>query len=121
MHEVKEKAELVWSLGAEPVDVDLFEMKSVQQAVKGMDAVLRLTTKIGHLSKMRDPRTWAETIEPPYRRCARDCGCRDCRGVPTYVHESVTLVYADGGANWISEEAPTDDEPDSDFARRARR
>ena len=30
-------------------------------------------------------------------------------GVPTYVHESVSFVYADGGANWISEEAPTDD------------
>ena len=75
----KEKAELVRSLGAEPVDVDLFEMKSVQQAVKGMDAVLRLTTKIGPMSKLRDPRTWAETIRlrtEGAQVLANACDCR---------------------------------------------
>jgi nucleoside-diphosphate-sugar epimerase len=105
----KEKAELVRSLGAEPVDVDLFEMQSVRQAVKGMDAVLRLTTKIGPMSKLRDPRTWAETIRLRTEGARVLADAAIAEGVPTYVHESVTLVYADGGANWISEEAPTDD------------
>lgn len=109
MHEVKKKPELVRSLGAEPVDVDLFEMKSVQQAVKGMDAVLRLTTKIGPMSKLRDPRTWAETIRLRTEGAQVLANAAIAEGVPTYVHESVSFVYADGGANWISEEAPTDD------------
>jgi nucleoside-diphosphate-sugar epimerase len=105
----KEKAELVRSLGAEPVDVDLFEMQSVRQAVKGMDAVLRLTTKIGPMSKLRDPRTWAETMRLRTEGARMIVDAAIAEGVPTYVHESVTLVYADAGASWISEEAPTDD------------
>ena len=104
----KEKAELVRSLGAEPVDVDLFEMKSVQQAVKGMDAVLRLTTKIGPMSKLRDPRTWAETIRLRTEGAQVLANAAIAEGVPTYVHESVSFVYADGGANWISEELHDD-------------
>jgi NAD dependent epimerase/dehydratase family enzyme len=74
-----------------------------------MDAVLRLTTKIGPMSKLRDPRTWAETIRLRTEGARVLADAAIAEGVPTYVHESVTFVYADGGANWISEEAPTDD------------
>ena len=105
----KEKADLVRSLGAEPVDVDLFERQSVRQALKGMDAVLRLTTKIGPMSKLRDPRTWMETIRLRTEGARVLADAAIAEGVSTYVHESVTFVYADGGASWISEEAPTED------------
>jgi nucleoside-diphosphate-sugar epimerase len=30
-------------------------------------------------------------------------------GISTYIHESITFVYADGGTRWVKEESPTDD------------
>jgi nucleoside-diphosphate-sugar epimerase len=105
----KEKAELVRSLGAEPVNVDLYEIQSVRQAVKGMDAVLRLTTKFGAMAKLRDPRTWAETMRLRTEGAHVLVDAAIAEGVPTYVHESVAFLYADGGTSWLTEDAPTDD------------
>jgi nucleoside-diphosphate-sugar epimerase len=103
------KSDLVRSLGAEPVEVDLYDPAAVRRAIAGSDAVLRLTTKFGPMMKLRDPRTWTETMR------LRTAGARIlvdaaiAESVPVYVHESVSFVYADGGTAWLSEEAPTDD------------
>jgi nucleoside-diphosphate-sugar epimerase len=105
----EEKADLVRSIGAEPVEVDLYESKSVREAVAGSDAVIRLTTKIGSMMKLRDPRSWDETIR------LRTTGARIlvdaaiAEGTPVYVHESVVFVYRDGSADWLAEDAPVDD------------
>jgi uncharacterized protein YbjT (DUF2867 family) len=58
----KEKSGLVRRLGAEPVELDLYDSKAVCRAIAGSDAVLRLTTKFGPMAKLRDPRTWTETM-----------------------------------------------------------
>jgi len=55
----KEKTALVRTLGAEPADVDLFDPAALRRAIA---AVLRLTTKFGPMLKLRDPRTWTETM-----------------------------------------------------------
>jgi len=104
----REKSELVRKLGAEPIEVDLFDAEAVRRAIAGSDAVLRLTTKFGPMTKLRDPRTWSETMR------LRTVGARVlvdaamAEGVPVYVHESVSFVYAEGGSAWLSEDAPTD-------------
>ena len=104
-----EKSDLVRTLGIEPVDVNLYDPESVRRANAGSDAVLRLTTKFGPLTKLQDPRTLSETMR------LRTVGARVlvdaalAEGVPVYVHESVCFVYADGGSAWLSEGAPTDD------------
>jgi len=96
-------------LGAEPIDVDLYDPQAVRRTIAGSDAVLRLTTKFGSMAKLRDPRTWAETMR------LRTVGARIlvdaaiAESVPVYVHESVSFVYADGGTTWLSEDAPSDD------------
>ena len=105
----REKGDVIRKLGAEPVEVDLFDPASVRRAIAGSDSILRLTTKFGPMRKLRDPRSWAETMR------LRTVGARVLvdaamtEDVPVYVHESVCFVYADGGSSWLSEEAPTDD------------
>lgn len=105
----EEKAGLVRSLGAEPIEVDLYDAAAVRRAVAGSDAVLRLTTKISSLMKMGKRGAWTETGR------LRTVGARTLvdacilEQIPVYVHESVVYVYADGGAGWLDERAPTDD------------
>jgi nucleoside-diphosphate-sugar epimerase len=103
-----EKAEVVRSLGAEPVQVDLYDAKEVRQAIAGCEALLRLTTKIPPLAKMRDRGAWQETnlLRTEGARILVDAALAE--GVKAYVHESITFVYADGGSQWITEESPTD-------------
>lgn len=105
----QEKANLVRELGAEPVRVDLYDPKEVQEAVAGSEAILRLTTKIPPIAKMRSQAAWQETnlLRTEGARILVDAGI--AQGVQVYVHESVTFVYADGGTKWITEDAPTDD------------
>ena len=105
----QEKAEIVRELGAEPVQVDLYDPKEVRQAVSGSEAILRLTTKIPTIAKMRNRGAWEETnlLRTEGARILVDAGVAE--GAQVYVHESVTFVYADAGTQWITEDAPTDD------------
>src|SRR5215471_11402025 len=105
----QEKAELGRSLGAEPVAVDLYDAEAMRRAIAGSDAVLRLTTKFGPMAKLRDPRTWTETMRLRTTGAHILVDAAIAEGVPLYLHESVSFVYADGGASWLSEEARTDD------------
>jgi nucleoside-diphosphate-sugar epimerase len=104
-----EKAQRVGSLGAEPIDVDLYDRAAVRRAIKGSDVLIRLTTKIGSLSAMRSAGAWEETNR------LRTLGARTlvdaaiAEGVKVYIHESVAFVYRDGGLSWLMEDAATDD------------
>ncbi len=105
----EENAKLVRSLGAEPVDVDLYDESALRRAIAGSDAVLRLTTKIPPLMRMRNRAAWKETNR------LRTIGARTfvdaaiAADISTYIHESVTFVYAEGGSRWLDEDGPTDD------------
>jgi nucleoside-diphosphate-sugar epimerase len=103
------KAEIVRSLGAEPVQMDLFDPDEVRKAVKGCEAVLRLTTKIPPIAKMRSKAAWQETnlLRTEGARILVDAAIAE--GAQVYVHESITFVYADGGTQWLTEDSPTDD------------
>ena len=105
----RDKADLVRRLGAEPVECDLYDPASVQRAMSGCDVVIRLTTKIGSVMKIRDPRAWDETnrLRTTGARILVDAAI--ATGVPVYLHESVTFVYADGGSNWLHEDSAVDD------------
>jgi nucleoside-diphosphate-sugar epimerase len=105
----KDKAELIRSLGAVPVDVDLYNPEAVRKAIAGSDAVLRLTTKIGSMTRLRDPRTWTETMRLRTIGAEILVDAAIAERVPVYMHESVTFVYADRGNEWIAEDAPIDD------------
>jgi len=104
-----EHATLVTSLGAKPVAVDLYDSNSVRKTIAGSDAVLRLTTKIPSLMKMRDSKAWSETIRLRTESARILVDAAIAEHVQIYVHESVTFVYRDGGDRWLDEGAATDD------------
>lgn len=105
----KDKAELVGRMGAEPVVCDVYDRASLRKVIAGCDAVIRLTTKISSMAKIRDPKVWAETnhLRTEGARILVDAAISE--GVPTYIHESVTFLYGDGGTRWLTEDSHSDD------------
>jgi len=43
--------------GAQPSEVDLFDLDPVRRAIAGTNTLVRPTTKFGAMSKLRDPRS----------------------------------------------------------------
>ena len=103
-----ERMAVVRRLGARAVEVDVFDEQAVADALVGCDAVVRLTTRVPPLDRMRYRSAWAETARLRTKgarvlvQAALDVGC------PRYVHESVTQVYASGGEEWLDEQSPID-------------
>ena len=94
----EEKAELVRSLGATPVTVDLFDPAAVKDAVDGHDVVMNLATHIpplleGRAARARGPRT---TASGPRRR-SNLVDAALATGASRYVQESIAFMYADSG------------------------
>lgn len=105
----EENSKLVRSLGAEPLEVDLYDAAAVRRAIAGSDAVLRLTTKIPSLLRMGKRGAWTETNRLRTVGAGILVEAASLERIPIYVHESVVFVYADGGAEWLDEGARTDD------------
>jgi nucleoside-diphosphate-sugar epimerase len=114
----KDKAELIRSLGAEAVDCDLYDLKSLRHAIAGSDVVIRLTTKIGSMMSIRDSKAWAETNRLRMEGAHILVDAAIAEGVKAYIHESITFVYADGGTRWLNEDSRIND-GDSDVLRAA--
>jgi len=96
------------ALGAEPTHVDIYGAEDLGRAVVGQDAVVRLTTKIPQLTRMRRATAWRETGRLRNNSARKLVDACIASGVGTYVHESIAFIYADGGAAWLDEEAPVD-------------
>jgi nucleoside-diphosphate-sugar epimerase len=104
----EEKAELVRSLGAAPVTVDLFDAAAVKAAVDGHDVVINLTTHIPPMSKAALPGAWAENdrIRSEASRNLVDGAL--ATGASRYVQESIAFMYPDSGDEWLDEEVKPD-------------
>src|SRR5438477_7652320 len=104
-------AQAIRDAGAGAIELDVYDASAVRVAVAGHDAVLRLTTKIPPLRRMRSAAAWKETgrLRTQAARIMVDA-CIDA-GVGAYVHESVVFVYADGADVWLDEDAPIDARP----------
>ena len=100
------KADLVRSLGAVPVAVDLFDPAAVKEAVAGHDAVAHLATNIPPMTKASRPSSWT-TNERLRREASRNLvdAALDA-GAGRYVQESICFPYLDAGDAWIDEESP---------------
>ncbi|HEX4867985.1 MAG TPA: NAD-dependent epimerase/dehydratase family protein [Acidimicrobiales bacterium] len=101
-----EKAELVRSMGATPVTVDLFDPAAVKAAVDGHDAVAHLATNIPPLTKAARTKAWEtnERLRTEVSRHLVDAAL--ATGATRYVQESICFPYVDHGADWITEESP---------------
>jgi nucleoside-diphosphate-sugar epimerase len=100
-----EKAQLLRTLGAEPVSVDLFDPAAVTAAVAGHDVVCNLATHIPDLRHASLPGAWNETIRLRTVASGHLVDAALATGAARFVQESIAFLYDDGGDRWIDEEA----------------
>lgn len=106
-----EKAESLRGQGAEPVEVDLFDLSAVRAAVDGHDVVVNLATKIPPPFQAVWPKAWAETHRLRTEACRNLVTASLETSVSRFVQESIAFIYADRGDRWIDEDVPLDPPP----------
>ena len=97
------KAELVRSLDAHPVTVDLFDPSAVHNAVAGHEAVANLATNIPPMSKAMLPGAWATNDRLRIEASRHLVDAALAGGAQRFVQESICFPYADQGDRWIGE------------------
>jgi nucleoside-diphosphate-sugar epimerase len=100
------KAELLRSMGAEPLAVDLFDAMAVKDAVAGSEAVLHLATKIPPIMRMRWKGAWRENDRLRTEASRNLVDAALATGASVFVQESITFIYGDGGDSWLTEDSP---------------
>lgn len=101
-----DKAELVRSMGATPVTVELFDPDAVKRAVEGHEAVVHLATHIPPLRRSARMKEWATNERLRTEGSAKLVDAALATGATRYVQESICYPYLDQGAAWITEESP---------------
>lgn len=93
--------ELLQSFGAEPVQVDLFDLVALTQAVEGCDAILHLATRIPSTMNLGKRSAWVETdhIRREGTRTVVDAAL--AQHVQTIIYPSICFAYPESGAEWI--------------------
>ncbi len=92
-------------VGARPVDVDLLDAGSVAAAVAGNDAVLHFATAIPPQDALTKRASWETNDRLRTEATAHLVDAALEHGIGTFVQESITFVYADGGGRWLDEDA----------------
>lgn len=105
------KAALVATLGAAPVQIDLFEAARLTSAIEGHDAVVNLATKIPPISKAMLPGAWAENDRIRTEASKNLVDAAIAAGATRFVQESLGFVYPDRGGAWIEEDVEVDPPP----------
>jgi nucleoside-diphosphate-sugar epimerase len=102
----REKSRTLYTLGAETAEVDLFDPAGMRKAIEGHDVVCNLATRIPIGSAMLRGSAWRENDRVRTEgsaivaKAAADCGTL------RLIQEAIAFVYADGGQDWITEQAP---------------
>jgi nucleoside-diphosphate-sugar epimerase len=104
-----EKAAQLRAQGAEPVAVDLFDGDAVKSAVDGSEAVMHLATNVPKLRRMSSKKGWETHNRLRTAATENLVDAALTTGVSTFVKESVSFVYPDGGDAWIDETTPPDE------------
>jgi nucleoside-diphosphate-sugar epimerase len=89
--------------------LDLFDPLAVGAAVRDVDTVLHLATRIQSLDRMRQPEAWRENDRLRAEASAILVNAALAAEVKTYVQPTVTFVYPGDGP--VSEETPVEDVP----------
>jgi nucleoside-diphosphate-sugar epimerase len=85
-------------------ELDLFDPSAVADAVRGVDGVLHLATRIRSLEQLSDPGAWRENdrLRAEASRILVDAAI--AAGTAVYVQPTVTFVYPPDGS--VSEDTP---------------
>jgi nucleoside-diphosphate-sugar epimerase len=90
-------------------ELDLFDPAAVQAAVRDVDAVLHLATRIQALDKMQQPEAWRENDRLRAEASANLVTAALAADVQAFVQPTVTFVYP--ADQPVSEETPIGDVP----------
>jgi nucleoside-diphosphate-sugar epimerase len=96
------------SQGADTIALDLFDREAVRRAIANHDAIVNLATHIPRAGLgMFFPLAWKETDRIREHGSALLVDEAVAAGVKLFIQESFAPIYADAGARWITEDAPT--------------
>ena len=98
------QAAVVRGLGAEPVEVDLYDVDSLQRALQGCDVAIHMAT---HVPRIED--AWRLSAWNEHNRLRQEATpllvqAAAAVGVRRVIKESVAFSYPDGGDDWITED-----------------
>ncbi len=92
-------------MGADPVEVDLFDHGAVDAATGDVDAIVHLATAIPPQARMVRRRAWDMNDRLRTEATENLVAAAIRNGVSRFVQESVTFLYADGGERWLDEDS----------------
>src|SRR3954467_6923024 len=98
--------ELLEGLGGRAVEADVFDEASLRRAFDGADAVVNLLTHIPPIDRLGDRSAWEENDRLRTDASAAIARAARAVGAQRLVQESIAFVYADGGEDWLDEDAP---------------
>lgn len=101
-------AALLSSLEATPVRADPDDTDALRRLLTGSDAVVDLRVAIPSASRAAFPWAWREYARLRDDAAARLVDAALQADVPRVVHDTVTMVYADGGESELDENSPVD-------------
>jgi nucleoside-diphosphate-sugar epimerase len=101
------KAACLAELGVTPVEACLFEPAELTAAFTGYDVVCNLATHVPvGLGAMMRPGAWRDNDRIRVEGSRAVAEAAGEAGVRRLIQESTSLVYADGGDEWIDEQSP---------------
>lgn len=101
-----EKAALLRNLGVTPVAVDVLNAGALADRLRGHDAACNLMTAIPVGWAALRPGAWKVSDQLRTEGSQAVVAAASAAGVRRLVQESVSLLYADGGDAWITEDSP---------------
>lgn len=97
------------AVGAEAIDVDVYDAQALQRAMRGCDAVVRLTTKVPKsVFAMRKKAAWSEMNRLRTIGSQRAVDAAIKAGAQVYITESFFAAYRSNGDSWVTEDCPSD-------------
>ena len=104
-----DKVKQLSDAGAEPVPVDVFDLRAVLDAVEGSDAVLHLATNIPPIAKMARRSAWELNNRLRTEATANLLAAARSHSVTRFVKESITFTYVGSPDAWLDESSPVID------------
>lgn len=96
------------TVGARPVRADIENTGELARLLTGSEAVVDLRVAIPPASRAALPWAWRDYVHLRDVEAGRVVDAAVAAGVPRVVHDTVTMVYADGGDRVLDEESTLD-------------
>jgi nucleoside-diphosphate-sugar epimerase len=106
-----ENTEVIEGLGARPRPADLYDVASLELIYAGADAVVSLASRVPVGYAAAWPNAWRRNDALQTTAVSNIVAAARAAGVRRVIQKSVSFLYADHGASWITEEDPIEITP----------